>query len=371
MCQQEIYNFDHGFDTPGQIHIDNFVIEISQEHCDNLNKLERGASHKFKHDNDKGFYVERTDPVHGSYVVTAVLSYLDSDVIPSVLYEEKMGNTNIDDLCATLSALTGRLVFLKKAIDSRPSVTRFDGMVSSSHFSRNRLSLNGLYKIKSDGLETAFLNLCYAPTARDLLSLSAYANAILNAMYEEWCSRNSGTKYPQVNEVKQVLSKISQIVKAELTASGVEESTCADIVARMRFESSPSAIYKISSFLRGVGITDSTPQDVAEKHIKWINTVRNRLTHAGGIPKSSDLGYEQMADISVHIVFIVITLAQWYFADKYLGISNGAVVRDKLALTEYFSSGIFQGKKIFEETYEEYMARMIEDWISLGGGAEA
>jgi len=72
----------------------------------------------------------------------------------------------------------------------------------------------------------------------------------------------------------------------------------------------------------------------------------------------------------VHIVFIVITLAQWYFATRYLGIRDSRVERDELDLKEYFCSGVFRGKRIFDETYEQYMTRLIEEWVSQNGAAE-
>lgn len=369
--REEIYNFQHDLVLPGKIRIDNFLIEVTQEHCDNAKKLEKGLSHSFQFDEKNGYHVNTTPPIHGEYVVTAVVTCNPSDVKSSVLYEDLDSKTNIDDLCAVLSALTGRMVFLKKNLESRPPVKRFDGMVSPGYLSHSNISLKGLEKLKEDGLSIAFLNICYLPFAGDLLALSAYANCTLNVIYEVWCSKNANTKYPQEKNVKQAMSNATEIILNKLVEVGIDEESCRDIVARIRFETSPSAIYKITKFLLGVGIIEGVDADIAEKHIKWINTVRNRLTHTGGLPRDKSISHEQMLGISVHISFIVVTLAQWYFATEYLGIMGSSVKRDELALKEYFSSGIFRGKKVFEETYEEYLARLVEEWVSQNNGIEA
>jgi len=295
--KEEIYNLHHGFLSPGKIRVDNFLLEITQEHCHNLKKLEKVVSHDFKFNAVDGFHVTTSGAVHGEYAVTATVICKKSDITPSVLYEDKNTNTNIDDLCVTLSALTGRLVFLEKTLESRPPVLKVDGIASHHFLSSGQVSLKGLERIRDDGLSTAFLNLSYLPMGRDLLAMSAYANCILNVLYEEWCARNNATKYPQANNVRNALSAASDAIKEKLIGIGVDEDSCKDIIARIKIESSPSAIYKIGQFLRGIGITEGVHRDLSEKHIKWINTVRNRLTHTGGLPKDKDIPYERMADI--------------------------------------------------------------------------
>lgn len=361
----DLYNFDHGFVNEGMINIDEFKIVINSDHIKSLKLLERSATVHLENNIRLEPTVRIEDSVYGQYAITAQVVFDDEHIKPSQIYDDYQKNSNLDDLCALLSFLTGRIVFLQQQIENRPSLFKIDRATSNRVFVSEKLSLEPLNRIKEDGLSVALLNLCYAPSSKDLLALSAYSSCIFNVIYDQWCSKFAKTKYPNSELIKPVIDDAIKFIEERLTKS--ELNVIEDIVLRVKIDGSPSTIYKITAFLHGVGLIENLNDEKTKKNVKWLNTVRNSLVHKGGLPKDKEISSDRIAEICTSITFVGITIAQWYFASMYFNLASDVVVSiDQRELKEYFSSGNFRGKNVFSESYDEYMSRLIESWMAQG-----
>lgn len=359
-----LYNFDHGLTAPVTIRIAPFDIEIRGEHCENLGKLRRNERTRLAFSQDAGHYVEKIGGQNGFYEITAIAKIGEADLRPSLLYSEIAENDIVDDLCATLSFLTGRYVFLEDQKQHYPPTAYFDGAVSPGFFKNRTVDISRLSVISEMGLNAAFLNIISASSARDLLAISFYANCSFNAVYETWCARNNQTKFGYGKEIGKVSNSAREFIAKELAENGVIPSVINDLVARFRLDPSPSAISKMVSFLLGNGLATNPDDEEFKKRIKFFNVVRNQVMHKGDVPSSKDIPRDRMAEIGCEIAFIIISMLQWYFSEKVFGLTDVRVASDERNVKEFFSTGMFRDRNIFSESYEDYMNRLCTEWMS-------
>lgn len=375
MKTYNIYNFDHRYTTPRTIKNDSFRIIITQEHCLNLKKLSKNASVTFTLDHNFTPIVVENPSKEGTFVITATIEIDDQFEETSFLYPEELNRNYINDITLVLSFLTGRRVYLEDEIDQYSSKFYLDGPVSSNHLIYNQIKYENIQKIQKLDLDTQFFNTVQSYTINDLLSLTAYCNSTLDKLYTKWAKKHEKTTFEKsklLNSLREkayehVVNSLSSKIKIKflqfLKNEKVDSVVIEDIKARIRIDNSPSAIYKLKAFLKHY---DLYPQeDNNDNHIKlkWLNKIRNSVAHKGNLPKDNKISWMTRSEITTNITFLMLSIIQWYFAKVILEIDNHRLDETQKDIKNYFVTGKFRNKDIFNETYEDYMNRITNEWI--------
>jgi hypothetical protein len=375
-----LYNFDHGFKKEKTFRIGKYYIDVSDEQAKNLNKLEQNAKSSFVTNEDLSRRVEKIAHQPGVITETATLRLSEDDITPSLIYTELPHRSSIDDFILFLSFITGRRVFLEHELEQEVSTKYFDSVVNKNFFSLPAVDLDGGFKrLKELKLSTPFYNLVHTKAIRDLPAICFYANTIINALYERWCKKNGASTYPlssiKIDEIKEHLAfklerslgdKVKIWVSAFLTNKSCDTDAKSDVIARINISNQPSAIYKFQKFLVGLDLFPENPSKEVVDRLKWVNKVRNMMVHMGDIPSDNKISFEQRAQITSSITFILIAIAEYYYAKEIFKVNNYLVDKNAEDVRKYFESGIFRGHKVFDETYEEFCERQELKWIENG-----
>lgn len=361
-----LYNFDHNIRHATSFCIDAFKITVTEQHCNNLNNLHRYTSIQF------GDEIQRTTSIIGSHQETAMVEYDESNVSKSSIYPSS-SDTNIDDLCALLSFITGRSVFRGDKISADSPLSYNTTVVDSLFFQRpQNLSLSSLGKIASDRLSIPFLNILESSKQPYLLTKAFYSNSIFNAIYENWAATNNATRYITFeSKIDEIISSALDNCKQSISQKISDANIASDICARININRSPSAIFKITKFLEAMGLIQVNPKKDVIKKIRSFNTLRNVITHQGSIPSPKSLGFttaisdEHLVEISANITNIMHTINTWFFASTYLNLPSSFTDTDKDDIIRFFDSGIFRMQDVFQETYEAFIERLETTWKNL------
>ena len=375
-----LYNFDHGFTKEKTFNIGKYCISVSQEQAENLCKLEQNAKRSFVMDDDLSRNVENIDKQLGEVVETATLKVRCDDIAPSLIYKEFTERFSVDDFVLFLSFITGRRVFLEHELGQEISTRYFDSVVNKNFFNFPVVDLeNGLRRLDELNLTAQFYNLVHTNTIRDLPAICFYANSVINALYERWCKKNGKSKYPsssvKVDEIrKQIVNKLERSlidkvkvwVNSILSKKSCDTDVISDVVARINISNQPSAIYKFQNFLVGLDLFPENPSKESVNRLKWVNKVRNMMVHMGDIPSDKKISFEQRAQITTSITFMLIGIAEYYYAKEIFNIDNYLVEENAKDIRSYFENGIFRGHQVFDETYEQFSERQEVEWIKNG-----
>lgn len=377
MESYKLYNFDHPYTAPRKFTIGPFCIEVNETHCENLKKLRRHARYTRTHDDKFRPVVVWKDKERGETVETAIASIKKTDICDSLLYPEVVEYKSIDDLCLLLTFLSGRRVYLEREIDDEHSRHYMDAVVSPLFYQRPGDVWESLGKIKELGLITQFYNIATVSSMNDLLAIAAYSNAILDSLSTKWCKKNKLSSFGQgklIDELRdEVVNFANQTVDDSvfkfidnIEKQNVKTRIVDDIVARINYIKGPSAIYRMKEFLIGNDLYPSEEDDNLKIRLRWINKIRNDFVHDGSIPDDANYPWEAMAEITVNITFLILSISQYYFASEVLGIKHDPIVQqEKDEIKKYFVNGAFREKKVFDETYAEYLVRMEAEWTEI------
>lgn len=373
----KLFNFDHPYTAPRKFSIGPFTIEVNATHCENLKLLRRHARHTLTLDDKLKPIIVWEDKVRGETAETAIAYINNKDISPSVLYPESVKYQNIDDLCLLLTFLSGRRVYLENELGDDHSRHYVDPVVNRTFYQWPGDIWENIGKISELGLTPQFYNIANVTSINDLLAVAAYANAILDSICTKWCNINKMSSFGQNKLLdslrKEIITFAEQTVKAStalfvdrLQEQDIQTRIIDDIKARIDYIKGPSAIYKMKEFLIFHGLYPSDEQPEHKDRLKWINTIRNKFVHDGDVPTDKNYSWENMAEITVNITYLILSISQYYFATQVLGIQHEhSVQQEKENIVGYFKTGIFRGKKVFDETYAEYMVRLESEWTEV------
>lgn len=378
LISYKLYNFNHSFQKPRTFAIGPFTIDVNNLHCENLNLMRRHGGYIFTVDEKFKPTFATTGKRKGESVETAIASIKESDSKNSVITNPSGGFKTIDDLCLLLSFLTGRKVYLESDIEDYHSLHYTDAVVGQNYFYHRTDAFDNLNKLQQFGLESQFYNCVTASTSCDLLCVAAYGNANLNAIYETWCKKNKFTTYSCKKLLDKIVDRAVEITeKSILTRAqkkfiklinneNLNSEIVDDISVRIRPYTAPSAIYKLKAFLKHHELYPEEETDDTKHRLKWLNKVRNQIAHVGDIPKDKKISWEMMCEVTCNIAFLVSAIVNYYFGVHVLEINDYALNKEKEEILKYFEDGTFRGKRVFDETYDDYMLRVEREWVDQG-----
>lgn len=379
MQNYTLYNFDHGFEKEKTFKIGKYLIEVNDKQAENICKLEQNATRSLITDFDLSRKVEEIEYQSGEIVETATLKVSKGDITSSVIYKELPERSSIDDFVLFLSFITGRRVYLEDELEHEVSKKYFHSIVNNNFFSFASVNLDeGFSKLEELKLDVPFYNLIHSKTIQDLPTICFYVNTVINVLFDKWNKENGKSKYStnlNVEEIKEqivnrleksLIDKVKLWVNSALSEKSYNKATIADVVARININNQPSALYKLQNFLVGMALFPVESNKEHHKRLKWINTVRNIMIHKGDISSDKSFSYQQKLEITMSITFILIGIAEYYFAKEIFNIDNYLIEQNADEIREYFESGIYRGQKVFDETYEQFVERQEIEWIENG-----
>lgn len=378
MTAYKLYNFKHHFKKPRTFKVGPFTIEVNDTHCANLSLLRKHGGYTLTFDEKLNHAFETTGKLKGETVETAIALIKPSDLKESVITNPAGGFKTIDDLCLLLSFLTGRRVYLEPDTEDYHSLYYTDPVVGQNYFYHYTDVFNRLPILQKVGLESQFYNCVTASTTSDLLCFAAYGNANLNAIYENWCKQNKYTTYSSKKLLDKLVHKAVEATEKSIVTRAqrkflklildekTEADVAEDIAARLKPFTDPSAIYKFKAFLKHHELYPPEETEDTKHRLKWLNKVRNQIAHVGDIPKDKKISWEMMCEVTCNIAFLVSAIVSYYFAFHLLEIDDFLLKKEKEEIRKYFEDGTFRGKKVFDETYDDYMQRVEKEWVDQG-----
>ena len=378
MKEFEIFNFDHGINKPAKIQCESFTIIVDETHCSNTKKLTRNASTTFTTNEKFQRQIVKKDFIPGGFEVTAKIQIDATSNDESILYQDMTGREFIDDIVLVLSFLTGRRVYREEDITKTSTLFYTDGPIYKNRFIYRQIKKDNISKIKELGLDAQFFNTVQSYGLNDLLSLTSYCSATLDRLSSIYAKKNGFSKYDNHTLLKKlkekaidtILHSIKTKIKIKifelLNENKIEGRIIDDVVSRIYVSTSPSALYKLKAFLIHNGLYPEDDPEGSDQKLKWLNRVRNSVAHKGDLPKDKDFSWEKRSEITANITFLMFDIIQWYFAKKILELEDPLLDTTKNDIYNYFITGDFRGKNIFNETYEEYMMKLEENWVEKG-----
>lgn len=352
----DLYNFDHGFNKPGAYRFGPYRFDISQQDVDALSKLTRSGRTTFTHDDDHRPIVVRAGIEPGAIVKTATVSLVDR--LPHAPNQLHAGSDEdgFGDLALLLSFLTGRQVFLPSMIIGTESTHCGEIVVGGNYFLCNGVSWPQIDQIAAQGLIPAIWAAVNSKKLRDSIGQMLYASSAFDAICTRWAK--SGMTKRSAEERKQIKSATESI--ETILDGAFEGDRLTGYKKKIASIFDVSGVAKATAFLVSMGLVD--PQsDEAKQRVVHINRVRNIVVHEANIPSYLHEDEYRRAEIATAIMVITQEIVCLRLADV-AGIHDYQVEMTRKSLRSFFDSGDFRGHKIFDESYEQFAARIEQQW---------
>lgn len=238
------------------------------------------------------------------------------------------------------------------------------------------MNWENLKHIEQRNLGVQFYNLSLGCECEELIAQGAYINSAFNGIYDEWFKKNrfrkiflkktNGNLVPKSSR-KELSANIKVIVKEYFKEKQIHPILKLDFEKRLHELWNPTASTQIKLFLESMGLVyfygnETVEEEQKQKHLVWLSKVRNAFAHSGDIPKDKSYSRSMREEISLSIISIVLQIVQYYFASQVLKIKDPYLTYVKNKIIEYFNKGVFSGKKVFDEKFEEYMDRTKKEW---------
>jgi hypothetical protein len=300
--------------------------------------------------------VTRVDAVKGRWTVTGKAA-LNSTDERSILSRFPWDDNGVWDLCELLTFITGRRVVTHDMLErfdpnragDTPCVLA-EALVAASVAWGHRQSL------VDNGFVYALLSHNAACEYQFLQPKAAQYNTALNVLIDKWPLRKL-PKIPQ--EIRESLAKAVEDVVANHRGLSDDSRRGYTPILRSRVMDGPySMLDRLNQLLSDLGLVLPDDGDAVLTRVRYLNTVRNRLTHSGEMPQLKGMTQEQSDRYTVQIVGGVLQSINQMAIGKMLGFTAsgvGSLSQDTTALRRFFVEGNWNNYPI--ET------RSFSDWI--------
>ena len=279
----------------------------------------------------------------GTWQATATVSWKVAGE-KSILLDKVASDGGLWDLCNLLTFLTGRNVATPEYCERvRPdgygdyAVAQIETLRAAAHAWQNRESL------VSKNLHFALL-----------LYNQAMNTNILQLRAASYCTALNIVLDQQEMDYERVSKPIRKKLKDEI--SNILEKTTElqpDEVVRYKnllsgqIDRGPSLLDKLFSLLQSLEIIDPSPTPEQETRVRYVDRVRNVLTHTGRIPELKGLDDEQAKRYTFNIVAAVVPEIIRIVIGHHLGFrpgGRGSYCQIKDDTVNFFQNGVFRGQ---------------------------
>ncbi|MGY4517397.1 hypothetical protein [Lysobacter sp. HA18] len=360
----QLFNFDHGFTAPQSFEIGPFTVVVEAAHCKNLERLPRRTLQRYGHDANFNRDVTRTALSQGEFLPTAELSLSQGQTMPpSTLFPGTPGTDAAYDLVMLLSFLTGRKVYFEHDLTWDPRRSYGERLLTGYELTLFAVKAWGLLPtVAKEGLSDALYCLVHAPQSPDLIGWGAYVSAAFDTIVTSWAKANGKTVFADAD----LINLARKTIEKSLIDQGVSPRSVSDIIARFHQIKTPSALDKIRSFVEANGLFPATPSDDQSHRLRRLNTLRNGISHSGTVRIDPELGATRSYSVAAAVVLLTQEIAVLYIARELLGVDTHATEVAETTVKRFFDEGTFRGQRVFEEEYEDYLARLESRWVEEG-----
>lgn len=373
----EIYNLYFGKIKPRQpfdkVKIGPFEISVKNNYKIIVNQLPRPNVISGQPDGDQEYIKGRI----GGWIATADCR-CENGSEKSILAINPIDDSGIWDLCQILTFLNGRNITCNPN-DSRydPNVFGDRACIDIEILHAAKVMWNNRKILVERKLVYSFLLYNSAVSCHDVNSRAGVISASFNGVYDDWLRQAKRDLKDSDDESKGLYAKLVDLTK--------EEKSIAKDVVQKAIESNEkidgpkkdglinllkakidggllSPVNLIQAMLISEEIIPEHPDSSVIDRIKFMNTVRNKFVHNGAPPE-----FKKNPELSIEFSIFIICrlmpdLIQMYLG-KAVGFTNksvGSLSQHKHNFINYFNYGIYNGRKVESESYEDEISSIIQ-----------
>lgn len=312
--------------------------------------------------------VTNFDAVLGMWVVTAKAIANEPLTEKSVLARSPADDGGIWDLCELLRFLTGRRVLTADLLD------RFDpnragelACLPQEVFLAANLAWGHRNQFADQGFVYALLSYDWAIETKLLQPMAAQYNTALNVIIDKWPLPKKPKVPPKIREA---LAKTVDLAVTSCEGLSDEQRLGYSALLRAKVMDGPySLLDRLVLLLRDLDILRPQDGEPVLTRVKYLNTVRNRLTHSGEMPLLKGMTSEQSDRYTVNIVSGVLQELNQLALGRLLGLTPGGVgaySQNISDLRRFFVEGIWRNYPIELMDFRDW----IENPFSIGVSRE-
>ena len=279
----------------------------------------------------------------GTWQTTATVSWKGAGE-NSILLDKMADDGGLWDLCNLLTFLTGRNVATEEYRERvRPdgygdyAVAQIETLRAAAHAWQNRESL------VSKNLHFALLLYNQAMNTNILQLRAAYYCTALNIVLDQ-----QEMDYERVSKPirKKLKDEISNILEKTTELQPDEVVRYKNLLSG-QIDRGPSLLDKLFSLLQSLEIIDPSPTPEQETRVRYVDRVRNVLTHTGRIPELKGLDDEQAKRYTFNIVAAVVPEIIRIVIGHHLGFragGRGSYCQIKDDTINFFQNDVLRGQ---------------------------
>ena len=307
--------------------------------------------------------VTAVEAVKGSWTVTGRAT-LNSTDQRSILSRSPSDDNGVWDLCELLTFTTGRRVVTHDMLERfDPNRAGDSPCVLTEALAAASVAWGNRQSLVTEGFVYALLNHNAACDYRFLQPKAAQYNTALNVLIDKW-------PLPQLPKVpkdirKSLADAVGDVVAKHSGLSNDIQRGYENILRSRVMDGPYSLLDRLRQLLSDLGLVLPNDGDAVTTRVKYLNTVRNRLTHSGEMPLLKDMTQEQSDRYTVNIVGGVLQSLTQMAIGKLLGFTAsgvGSLSQDTSALRRFFVEGIWHNYPIETKSFSDWL----EDPMGFG-----
>ncbi len=373
MTTTTLYNLDVGDprrligDGPSQV--GPFRLDLSDDYINAVNQLYKPAQLNvtISGPTDKlTRNVTRIEENEGVWQVTATATADDDNLTTSVLSRFPSQDGGIRDLCEILTFLTGRRVASTQALEFFiPNAKSAAACLPEETFAAASIAWSYRERFSSHGLVNALL-LENAAIDHRMMQIRAYLhNAALNILVDKWPSDEiaavpapAGTRIPS-----KIRKELADLIEATVVAfPSLPKETKDAYIPLLRAKvlqgtsSLNDAVLRLLQY--DLGILPTSIDERVSQRVKFMNRVRNSMTHSGQMPDFKGLEQDVADRYTAVIVAGVVPAINQLAIGKLFGFSTETVAslsQQPDDLIRFFLDGNWRGQPLELMSFEEWI----------------
>ena len=362
MRKIELYNLHIGSPRPsGNLSnglIGPFTVKVVDDYEDQIEKLSKKPSKTTDLFTGDVTYKPGSP---GGWTVTAVAEFDEnSENEKSILLRKEDSDNGLWDLCEILTFLTGRRVVTEESRDRyNPNMYGERACIDAETLKAASIAWNNRQTLKDKKIVYSLLYFNEI-LSQNSVQFMALCNTSLNIILDELVDEKDKVDKRTRKSLKADIDKV--IFESDLLTTE-QKKAYSNLIGGKIGQGTSSLVGKLKDLLVQYEIVEE-PSDVeepsntvVEKRIKYINAVRNRLTHAGKLPDLKGLTPEQSDRYSINIVGGIVPELCRLVIGRQFGFTKttaGSLCQYTDTLQKFFEDGIWNDWKLEEQNFEEY-----------------
>lgn len=373
MPEVEIYNLDIGAQraTNGwdEIDVGPFSVRLVDEYEERAARLYQPAKARVSFTGPVDALeksVSRSESTGGGWVCTAVATIrYESD--QSVLALSPIADAGVWDLCEILTFLTGRRVTIAELTERynpnarrSPACAPIETLPAASVAWKNRSSF------AESGLRYGLLTYNLTIGYRDMNVIAGQQNTAFNILVDEWPSEKIHVLEKPLNRkipkrVRRALAEKVQAAVEEIEDHLFEgEKEAYQGILMGRALQGPYSLHGAAvQFLKyDVGVIPVDADETILRRVKFMNAVRNQMTHAGQLPALGGMDREVADRYGGVIINGVVPEINQLAIGRLFGMSTaglGSASQRHDELFRFFTEGTWHGYPLELMGFDEWL----------------